>query len=80
MLKAEMKKEIIITNKEIAQFLWKDGGLFESIDEILEDMLFDKYEMDYDSRRDAVNYLTTADYIQILESLANVMRIENMKR
>ena len=74
MLKAEIKKEIMITNTEIAQFLLKNGCIFEHIDEILEDMLDDRYNMDYDSRCDAVSKLTNADYIQILESLANEMR------
>lgn len=73
MLKAVMKKEIMITNKEIAHFLFKDGGLFEDIDEILEDMLYEKYKMDCDSRHDAIKKLTTADYIQILAELANEM-------
>lgn len=79
MLKAVIKKEIMITNTEIAEFLWKDGSLFEHIDEILEDMLYDKYNMDYDSRRDAVSKLTNADYIQIIASLANKIGKEDMK-
>ena len=79
MLKAEIKKEIMITNKEIAQYLWKDGSILESIDGILEDMLYTDYKMDYDSRCNAVSELTNTDYAQILESLANKLRLEDMK-
>ena len=79
MIKAKITKEIMITNKEIAQILLEDESIFDGIDEILKDMLYTKYKMDYDSRCDAVAELTKADYIQILESLANIMRIENMK-
>lgn len=79
MLKAEIKKEIMITNKEIAEILYRDGTILEQIDEILEDMLYDRYKMDYAARCDAVEQLTKADYAQILESLANKLRIENMK-
>jgi hypothetical protein len=75
MLKAKIEKEVMITNKEIAQFLFKDGTTLEKIDELLEDMLYDEYKMDYDSRCDAVSKLTNADYAQILESLANKIRI-----
>ena len=71
MLKAVIKKEIMITNKEIAQFLWKDGSFLEKIDETLGDMLYDEYEMDYDSRCDVVGQLTNADYVQILSALVN---------
>ena len=71
MLKAVIKKEIMIMNKEIAQFLWEDGSFLEKIDETLEDMLYNEYEMDYDSRRDAVGQLTNADYVQILSALVN---------
>lgn len=79
MLKANIKKEVIITNKEIAQFLFKDGTILETIDELLEDMLYNEYKMDYVSRCDAVSELTNADYAQILESLANKIRIVDMK-
>ena len=79
MLKAQIKKEIIITNKEIAEFLYKDGDLLDHIDELLEDMLYNEYKMDYVTRVEAVGALTPADYIQILESLANKLRIENIK-
>lgn len=79
MLKAEIKKEIMITNKEIAQILLEDESIFDDIDDILKDMLYTKYKMDYDSRCDAVNQLTSADYIQILEALANEVRRISMK-
>lgn len=71
MLKAEIKKEIIMTNKEIAQFLLEDGSFLDAINETLEDMLFDKYKMDYEVRADAIAELTIADYYEILISLAN---------
>lgn len=71
MLKAEIKKKIMITNKEIAQFLFTDGSLIDRMDEILEDMLYDEYKMDYDARCDAVGQLTPADYTEILVFLAN---------
>lgn len=75
MLKAVIKKEVEITNKEIAQYLWVDGSVFESIDETLENMLYDKYDMDYPTRSGAVEKLTNADYIEILQGLAD--RIKN---
>lgn len=71
MLKAVIKKEIMITNEKIAQFLWEDGSFIEKIDEILEDMLYDRYEMDCDSSHDAIGQLTSADYAQILGALIN---------
>lgn len=71
MLKAEIKKEITITNKEAAEYLWVDGGIFDSISEILEDMLHTEYDMNYDARRVAVGNLTDADYVEILKSLAD---------
>ena len=74
MLKAEIKKEIMITNKEIAQILLEDESIFDDIDDILKDMLYTKYKMDYDSRCEAVNQITSADYIQILESLADKLK------
>ena len=79
MLKAEIKKEIIITNKEIAQYLYEDEAFLEEMKEMLEDMLYLKYNMDLTARHDAVNELTGADYAQIFESLANKMRIADMK-
>lgn len=74
MIKAEIKKEITITNKEIAQFLLEDESIFDNINTILSDELYVKYKIDYDSRCDAINQLTTADYIQILESLADKLK------
>ena len=74
MLKAEIKKEIMITNKEIAQILLEDESIFDNIDDILKDMLYTKYKMDYDSRCDAVNQLTSADYVEILIFLANKLQ------
>ncbi len=71
MLKAEIKKEIIMTNKEIAQFLLEDGSFLDMIREILDNMLFDKYKMDYEARDNAIDELTTADYYEILISFAN---------
>lgn len=71
MLKAEIKKEVTLTNKEVAEFLWKDGSFLEQIDEILGNMLYDTYGMDCDSRCDALDELTAADYSEILIFLAN---------
>ena len=71
MLKVEVKKEVIMTNKEIAQFLLKDGSIIDDIVQILEDMLFDEYKMDYEAREKALDDLTTADFYEILISLAN---------
>ena len=76
MLKAEIKKEIEITNKEIAHYLFIDGDLLEHMDEILEDMLYDDYGMDYDTRCDAVAQLALEDYIEILEALVDELREE----
>ena len=78
MLKAEIKKEIIVTNKEIAQYLLEDGSLLERIDEILDDMLFDKYKIDYELRADATAELTIADYYEILISFANKLLNEEV--
>ena len=74
MLKAQIKKEIIITNKEIAQILLEDESIFDDIDDILKDMLYTKYKMDYDSRCEAVNQITSADYVEILIFLANKLQ------
>lgn len=76
MLKAEIKKEIIMTNKEIAQFLLKDGCILESIDQALEDMLFEKYKMDFEAREKALDQLTITDYYEILISFANKLMSE----
>ena len=74
MIKAKITKEIMITNKEIAQFLLEDESIFDNINSILSDELYIKYKMDYDSRCDAVNQLTTADYVEILTFLANKLQ------
>lgn len=76
MIKVEIKKEITITNKEMAQFLLEDGSFLDMIREILEDMLFDKYKMDYEARDNAINELTTTDYYEILTSFANKLMSE----
>ena len=74
MIRAEIKKEITITNQEIAQFLLEDESIFDNINSILSDELYIKYKMDYDSRCDAINQLTTVDYIEILIFLANKLQ------
>lgn len=74
MLKAEIKKEVKITNKEIAHFLYTDGSLLDHIAETLEDMLYDEYKMDYDTRCQAVAELTDADYTEILKILADMIK------
>ena len=79
MLKAEIKKEIIITNKEIAQYLYEDEALLCEVQGILEDMLYLKYNMDANARFSAVDKLTKIDYAQIFESLANILRAQAMK-
>ena len=76
MLKAQIKKEIAITNKEIAQYLWEDKSVLDNIRETLEDTLYIKYKMDYDARCIAVAELTKADYVEILVHLANKLSNE----
>lgn len=71
MLKAIMKKEVTLTNKEIAQYLWNDGSILESMEENLVDKLHTEYGMDYDISHEAVDELTNADYVEILQSLAD---------
>lgn len=71
MLKAIIKKEVTLTNEELAQILLEDESIFDNIDDILSNMLYTEYKMDYDSRCDAVNQLTSIDYIQILRFLAD---------
>lgn len=71
MLKAEIKTKIIITNEEIAEFLFKDGSLIDEINQILDDMLFDKYKMDYEARDNAIDGLTAIDYAEILRIFAS---------
>lgn len=77
MLKAEIKKEVKITNKEIAHYLFIDGDLLEHMDEILENMLYEDYGIDYDTRCDAVAQLTVEDYIEILKMLADELESAN---
>lgn len=67
MLKIEIKKEIKITNKEIAHFLFVDGSLLDHMDETLENILYDEYKIDYATRCDAVEQLTIEDYVEILK-------------
>ena len=74
MLKAQIKKEITITNKEIAQYLWEDGSLLDHIDEVLEHMLYNEYRMDYGARCGAVEQLTPEDYTEILKTLADMIK------
>lgn len=71
MLKAKIKTEITMTNEEIAQLLLKDGSVLEAIDQTLDDMLFEKYKMDYEARNNAIDDLTIADYVEILRILAS---------
>lgn len=71
MLKAEVKKEIIMTNKEIAQFLLEDGSVIDTINETFIDMLFDKYKMSSEAEWNVIDDLTMLDYANILIILAN---------
>lgn len=73
MLRIEIKQEVIMTNKEIANFLYADGRLIEYMGNVLEDMLYDRYKMDYEDRCYAVTTLTKTDYAQILRHLADRM-------
>ena len=71
MLRAEIKEEIIITNEELANYLFKDGQLIDYARELLEDMLWDEYKMDYDDRHDAVDELRPIDYAFMLRYIAD---------
>lgn len=71
MLKAIIKKEVTLTNEELAQILLQDESIFDTIDDILSDMLYTDYKMDFDSRTEALNQLTSIDYVQILRFLAD---------
>ena len=72
----EIKKEIIMSNATIANDLIKDGSVLESIDEIIGDILYNKYGVDYDSRCDATASLNTEDYIEIFRNMATKMEKE----
>ena len=71
MLKAVIKKEIEITNKEIAHYLYNDGAFLDYINEIIDGMLYRKYRMDYMSRSDAIAELKAEDYAEILKALGD---------
>ena len=71
MLKAVIKKEITLTNAQLAQILLEDESIFDNIDDIFSNMLYNEYKMDYDSRCEAVSKLTSIDYVQILRILAD---------
>lgn len=73
MIKAQIKKEVEITNEEIAKIISRDGRVIDDIKQILDDWLYDEYKMYYDERCDALSDLTTIDYIEILKLLANEM-------
>ena len=79
MLTAVIKKEVTLTNKELAQILLQDGSIFDNIDDIFSNMLYDDYKMDYDTRCDAVNELTSIDYVEILRFLADELEEEESK-
>lgn len=70
----EVKKTISLTNGQIAASLVQDGGVIDVINEIISEKLFDDYRCDLDTREDAVNSLTTKDYIEILEAMVDEMR------
>lgn len=74
MLKAQIKKEIAITNKEIAEYLWTDGSIFDNIEETISNMLYNRYKMNYDERCNAVAELTDMDYVEMLIFLANKLQ------
>lgn len=74
MLKAQIKKEIAITNKELAQYLWEDGSIFDNIEETISNMLYNRYKMNYDERCNAVAELTDMDYVEMLIFLANKLQ------
>ena len=71
MLKAVIKKEITLTNAQLAQILLEDESIFDNIDDIFSNMLYNEYKMDYDSRCEAMSKLTSIDYVQILRILAD---------
>lgn len=71
MIKVQIKKEVEITNEEIAKIISRDGRVIDGIRQILDDWLYDEYKMDYSERCDALSDLTTIDYIEILRLLSN---------
>ena len=74
MLRAEIKKEVIITNEELANYLFQDGRLMDYMSELFEVMLYDGYNMDYEDRHNAVyEGLRPTDYAFILRNLADRM-------
>lgn len=74
MIKAEIKKEIMMTNEEIAEHLWSGDDIMMAIESCIEDMLFDKYNISYSDNGVIVKQLTDRDYAQILEFLAKKLR------
>ena len=70
----KIKKEINISNATIANDLFKDGSIFENIDENISDILCNQYEIDYSSSQDAVNQITSEDYVEILTFLAKKLQ------
>lgn len=74
MIKAEIKKEIMMTNEEIAEHLWNGDDIIMAIEDCIKDVLFNEYNISYSDNDVIVNQLTDRDYAQILEFLAKKLR------
>lgn len=72
MIKVEIKKEIMMTNEEIAEQLWNGNDIMMAIETCIADMLFNEYKIDYSYY--AIHQLMDGDYAQILEFLAKKLR------
>lgn len=73
-MKVEIRKNIEITNATIANELIKDGAIIENLEENIGDILYQNYNVDYDSRCDAVSTLTTEDYVEIFQIMARKIK------
>lgn len=73
-MKVSIRKEIDISSATIANELIEDDTVLTDICDDIKNLLHDEHDVDWDSAEDAVNDLSKAELIEIIELMAKRMK------
>ena len=73
-MKVSIRKEIDISSATIANELIENDAVLDDICVNIRNLLHDEYDVDLDSAEDAVNDLSKAELIEIIELMAKRMK------
>ena len=73
-MKVSIRKEISISSDTIANELIEDDSVLDDICVNIKNLLHDEYGVDWDSAEDAVNDLSKAELVEIIELMAKRMK------